>query len=129
MNKFKPKLLVFSKVLSKEHRLKRKKDFERVLKKGKLLVKDFLILKTTKNNLKTTRIGLVVSQKVSKKAVLRNKVKRKIRAGVGANIKKIKLGYDLIFFAKKSIEKKSFSEIKKVVENLIVQAKLFKEND
>lgn len=116
-------------MLPKEHRLKRKKDFERVLKKGKLLVKDFLILKTVKNNLKTTRVGLVVSQKVSKKAVLRNKVKRKIREAVRDNLKKIKLGYDLIFFAKKAIERKSLSEIKKEVEDLIAQAKLFKENE
>lgn len=116
-------------MLPKEYRLKRKKDFEKVLRKGKLLAKNFLILKTVKNNLKTSRIGVVVSRKVSKKAVLRNKAKRKIREAVRTNIKKIKPGYDLIFFTKKGIEKKSFSEIKKEIEKLIVRAKLFKEND
>lgn len=116
-------------MLVKEHRLKRKKDFERVFKKGKLLAKDFLILRVVKNNLGTTRVGLVVSQKVSKKAVLRNKVKRKIREAVRNNMKKINLGYDLIFFTKKGIEKKSFPEIKKMVEDLFVRAKLFKENE
>ena len=116
-------------MLAKEHRLKKKKDFERVFKKGKLLAKDFLILRVAKNNLKITRVGLVVSQKVSKKAVLRNKVKRKIREAVRNNIKKINLGYDLIFFTKKGIERKSFLEIKKTVESLFAQAKLFKENE
>lgn len=116
-------------MLPKEYRLKRKKDFEKVLRRGKLLAKNFLILKTVKNNLKTIRIGVVVSRKVSKKAVLRNKAKRKIREAIRANIKKIKPGYDLIFFTKKGIEKKSFSEIKEEVEKLIVRAKLFKEND
>ena len=116
-------------MLPKEHRLKKKKDFERVLRRGKLLAKNFLTLKTVKNNLKTIRIGVVVSRKVSKKAVLRNKTKRKLREAARANIKKIKPGYDLIFFTKKGIEKKSFSEIKKEVEKLIAQAKLFKENE
>ncbi len=116
-------------MLPKEYRLKRKKDFEKVLRKGKLLAKNFLTLKTVKNNLKTIRIGVVVSRKVSKKAVLRNKTKRRLREAARANIKKIKPGYDLIFFTKKGIEKESFSEIKKEVEKLIAQAKLFKENE
>lgn len=100
-----------------------------MLKKGKSRIKDFLVLKTVKNNLKLTRVGLVVSQKVSKKAVQRNKVKRKLREAVRNNIKKIKLGYDLIFFTKKGVEKKSFSEIKKEVEDLLARAKLLKENE
>ena len=116
-------------MLPKEHRLKKEKDFERVLKKGKSKKGDFLILRVVKNNLKTIRIGVVVSRKVSKKAVLRNKTKRKLREAARANIKKIKPGYDLVFFTKKGIEKKSFSEIKKEVEKLIARAKLFKEND
>ncbi len=116
-------------MLLKKHRLRKKKDFERVSEKGKLLTKDFLVLKTVKNNLKLARVGLVVSRKVSKKAVQRNKVKRKLREAVRNNIRKIKVGYDLIFFTKKGIEKKSFSEIKKMVEDLLVRAKLFKENE
>lgn len=116
-------------MLPKEYRLKKKKDFEKVLKGRNLLAKNFLILKTVKNDLKTVRIGVVVSRKVSKKAVIRNKTKRRLREAAGANIKKIKPGYDLIFFTKKGIEKESFSEIKKDVEKLITRAKLFKEND
>ena len=116
-------------MLPKKHRLRKRKDFERVAEKGKLLTKDFLVLKAAKNNLKLTRVGSVVSRKISRKAVLRNKVKRKLREAVRGNIRKIKLGYDLIFFTKKGIERKSFSEIKKMVEDLLVRAKLFKEND
>ena len=116
-------------MLPKEYRLKRKKDFEGVFKKGKSRTGDFLILRVVKNNLKVSRIGVVVSRKVSKKAVLRNKTKRKLREAARADIKKMKPGYDLIFFTKKGIEKKSFSEIKKEVEKLIARAKLFKENE
>ena len=66
-------------MLPKKNRLKNKKDFERVFKQGKGFKEDFLFFKITKNNLKENRFGFIVSLKVSKKAVLRNKVKRRLR--------------------------------------------------
>lgn len=113
-------------MLAKIYRLKRKKYFEQVLKKGKSQGEEFLILKTLKNNLKTNRVGFVVGQKVSKKAVVRNKIKRRMREAVRANLGKLEPGYDLIFLAKKGIEEKSFFEIKKTVEELLRKTKMFK---
>ncbi len=112
-------------MLAKKYRLKKKKDFEKVIKKGKFFEENFLVLKKMKNNLSWTRIGFVVSQKVSKKAVIRNKIKRRIREVIKVNLNKIKSGYDIIFFTKKGIEEKSFSEIKNSVETLLKEARLF----
>ncbi len=75
-------------MLGKENRLRRKKDFEEIFKKGRSFKESFLVLKILKNNLKVSRFGFVVSQKVSKKAVVRNKIKRRLREIVGLNIKK-----------------------------------------
>ena len=47
---------------------KKKKDFEKAFKNGKFFKENFLILKTTENNIKEDRFGFIVSQKVSKKA-------------------------------------------------------------
>jgi ribonuclease P protein component len=113
-------------MLPKNYRLKKKKDFERVFKRGKGLGENFLILKFVNNNLGVLRIGFVVGQKVSKKATLRNKVKRRLREVVRANLAKLKSGYDLVFLTKKGIEEKSFREIKEMVEELFRKAKLFK---
>ena len=113
-------------MLSKQYRLKKKKDFDEVIKKGKFFKENFLVLKKAKNNLRWTRVGFVVSQKVAKKAVIRNKIKRRLRETVGTNLSRIRPGYDIIFFSKKGIEEKEFLEIKKSIEKLLKKAKLLK---
>jgi len=113
-------------MLAKENRLRKKKEFEKVAKEGRGVREEFLVLKYLKNNLNLVRAGFVVSQKISKKAVVRNKVKRRLREIVRRNLEKLKPGYDLIFFTKKGIEEKDFWQIKEVVENLFKKAKLFK---
>jgi ribonuclease P protein component len=113
-------------MLPKKHRLKKKKDFEKVIKKGKGARGDFLNLKFLTNNLKVVRVGFVVGQKISKKATVRNRVKRRLREVMRINLKKIKPGYDLIFFTRKGIEEKNFWEIKEIVEQLLKKAKLLK---
>ena len=111
-------------MLSKKYCLKRKKDFERVIKKGKKIEKNFLVLKFFRNSLDVTRTGFVVSQKVSKKAILRNKIKRRLREIIKINLPNLEPGYDLIFFTKKGIIEKNFLEIKDTAEQILKKAKL-----
>lgn len=111
-------------MLAKKYCLKRKKDFQEATQKGKKIEGDFLVLKFLRNSLDVTRIGFVVSQKVSKKASSRNKIKRRLRETIKINLPNLKPGYDLIFFTKKGIIEKDFWEIKKVVEQILKEAKL-----
>jgi len=113
-------------MLSEKNRLKKEKDFQKVIQKGKKAGEDFLILRSLRNKLKRTRIGFVVSRKIAKKAVLRNKIKRRLREAVRPNLAKVKSGYDLIFFTKKGIEGKDFWQIKEAVSKLLQRAKLLK---
>lgn len=106
-------------MLKKENRLKKKKNFEKIFKKGKSFKSDFLIVKINENNLNRPRFGFVVSKKVSNKSVVRNKIKRRLREIVRERIKRIKnRGIDGIFIALPDIKKQNFKEIEKVVENL-----------
>ena len=111
-------------MLAKKHCLKRKKDFQKVSQRGKKIEIDFLVLKFLRNSLDVTRIGFVVSQKVSKKAFLRNKIKRRLREIIKMDLSNLEPGYDLIFFTKKGIIEKDFLEIKNVVEQILGKAKL-----
>jgi len=111
-------------VLPKTYRLTKKKDFDQLIKKGKSIGQDFLVLKFLKTNLKDTRIGFIVSRKVSNKAVVRNRIKRKLREAVRAFLFELKPGYDLVFFAKKEIKDNNFLEIKKAIEGLFQKARL-----
>jgi len=114
-------------MLPEIHRLKRKKDFERVFKEGKGGFKeDFLILKIIKNDLKVSRFGFVVSKNFSKKATLRNKIKRRLRELVKTKLTKIKKGIDGVMIAQPGLEAKDFWEIEEIINKLFQKAKLIK---
>lgn len=114
-------------MLPKENRLKKQKDFDSVLRSREIFFGKFLILKRIENNLKESRVAFIVSKKVSSKAIVRNKIKRRLREIVRGDLKKIKNGYDIVFFTKKGVEKMEYSEVKKEVEQLFKKSNLYNE--
>ena len=110
-------------MLSKINRLKKKQEIEKVFGEGKRFKEDFLILKITRNTLSQTRFGFIVPQKVSKKATLRNKIKRRLREIVGKKGGKFKKGLDVLLIACPGLETKDFWEIDETLNNLFKKAK------
>lgn len=102
-------------MLAKINRIKKNKDFAAIFKNAKSVKTSIFILKIRKNDLGLNRFGFVVSQKVSKKAVLRNKVRRRLSEAVKSRSGDIKKGYDVVFIALSGIEKKNYKEIKEAV--------------
>ncbi len=111
-------------MLPKKNRLKKKKDFDKVLKEGKSFKEKALVLKVRKNNIKINRFGFVVSKKVSKKAVKRNQIKRRLREIVRKKTKDYKKSFDLVFIALPGLELMKFPEIKEVTQNLLKKSKI-----
>lgn len=111
-------------MLANANRLKKKKDFDQVFKKSKGFKEDFLFLKLVRNNLKTTRFGFVVSQKVSKKAFLRNKIKRRLRELVKKNLNEIKKGFDVVIIVGRGLKDKDFDETERIINKLFKKAEL-----
>ena len=62
--------------LPTKNRLKNKKDFDAVFKKGKALNGSFLFMKALPSSRGYPRFGFIVASKFAPKAVLRNKVRR-----------------------------------------------------
>jgi ribonuclease P protein component len=110
-------------MLPKINRIKKKKDFEEIFKKGASFKNSLLILKVVKNNFNESRFGFIVSQKVSKKAVVRNKIRRRLSEIIKAEFNNIKSGLDLVFISLNGIEKREFFEIKESVASLLTKAK------
>ena len=110
----------------KKYRLK-EKEFEEALKKGKGFREDFLVLKTRKNDLSKIRVGLLVSKKISKKAVQRNKVRRRLKELVKLKLEKLKEGQDIIFIALPGLEKKNFQQMENTVDKIFLKAKIMKD--
>jgi len=106
------------------NRLKKKKDFERVFKQGRGLKEAFLSLKSTKNGLSSTRFGFVVGQKVSHKAVVRNKVKRRLRELTKSELKNVKKGFDVVVVAGKGAEAADLQKTAEVFNYLLKVGRL-----
>ena len=111
-------------MLPKLNRIRKKKDFEAIFKKGKGFKNRFLALKIVKNNLPESRFGFVISKKVSKKAVIRNKIRRRISEAIRLDLEKIKKGSDVVLVAYPGIEKNTFSETTELVKNILKKAGL-----
>ena len=96
-----------SKMLSKRLRLPAK-DIPLVVKNGKRQNRKYFSLSFLPFS--SLQVAFVVSNKINKKAVVRNKIKRRLKCAVQKN--KETLGNNkIIFFAKKEIEKADFSVI------------------
>jgi len=112
-------------MLPKINRVKKKTDFDAIFKGAQKSPRssktNFLIIKTAKNGLEMPRVGIVVSKKISKKAVVRNKVRRRLSVTIKGQFENIKKGTDNIFIALPGIEKKDFSEIKEIVKKCLDQ--------
>lgn len=86
-------------MLAKSLRLRATKDMGRVLGGGKKIVRDCVVLRAIPNALSTSRAGVVVSKKVSLKAVERNRIRRLIREAVRRELPAFPAGWDLAFIA------------------------------
>lgn len=106
-------------MLSLKHRLKKRTDIERVFKKGKVFKSSFFILRTIKSENNFCRFAFIVPKKVSSKANVRNKIKRRIREVVKEKMEKEFSPSDNVIIALPGSEKENFPEIKNSVEKLL----------
>lgn len=107
---------------NKTNKISKKKDFDNIFKKGKSAKGVFLILRFIKNDLETNRFAFIVSKKVSLKAVIRNKIRRRLSESI-KEFKKISgKGIDAVFVALPKIKDKSFLEIKEEINILLSKA-------
>lgn len=105
--------------MKKQNFLTKKKDFELVFKRGRGYRKDFLYLKVRNNDLGFSRFGIIVSKKISNKAVERNQIKRRLREAINSREQKIEKGMDIVVVALSDIKNKKFNEIDKCVEQVL----------
>ncbi|MGI6347631.1 MAG: ribonuclease P protein component [Patescibacteria group bacterium] len=99
-------------MLKKEYRLRKKKDIDLVFKEGsKSFYNDFLGIKSLKNNKEYSRLVVIISAKVSKKSVNRNKMKRRVKYFFINNKKEIASGFDFVITVKKDFSQEKYSKI------------------
>ena len=113
-------------MLNKINRLTKKKEFESVYKKGRSSFDKIIGVKTISNNLNLNRFGIIVSIKISKQAVIRNKVKRRLREAVRLEINDLKPGNDIIIITLPSIKESEFTDISNSLKKHFYRLYLYK---
>lgn len=112
-------------MLSCEARLKKKKDFDLVYKKGKsYYLKDLKLCFIIKDS-DSQRCGFSISKKVSKKAVERNKLKRRLSHIFKIESENIIKNVDCVFVARIGLLELSFSELKNIVQQILAKSDLY----
>jgi len=113
-------------MLTKQLRLVKEKDFKKIFKLGRSSYTKIFRLKILANELGTNRYGIVISTKVSKKAVERNKLKRQLRAVFKTLDKKLIPGFDLVIVVSPIALNQEYKFIQSELERIFLVLKLFK---
>jgi ribonuclease P protein component len=114
-------------MLSKTHRLSKNGSFNYVYRNGTPVYGKDLTLLFVPSSSDSVRVGFSVNNKIGK-AVVRNKLKRRLRAIVGKYIPLMR-GSQCVFVAKKGLTELSFDELADLVAKLILKAGLINETE
>ncbi|WP_409227358.1 ribonuclease P protein component [Gudongella sp. SC589] len=103
--------------MEKKNRLRKNMEFKKVYKARKNFWNRNLILYIRRNGTKETRIGVSITRKVGN-AVVRNKLKRRIKELNSRYIENLKSGYDIVIIPKKNAVDLSFKDLESALKHI-----------
>ncbi|MFC1663124.1 ribonuclease P protein component [Patescibacteria group bacterium] len=107
-------------------RLKKQTDFTQIRKRGRTATSRLITLRWAQLDKNNTAVAIVASQKISKKAVIRNRAKRRLRSIINKFFKKIKTGNSIIIIARPPIIEAKHKELLQDMHLILQKAKLLK---
>jgi ribonuclease P protein component len=109
--------------MERKYRLKLNADFQRVRQKGKSWANRLIVLCALPNDLQHSRFGFAASKRIGK-AVVRNRVRRRMREAVRLRRALIAEGWDVVLIARPAIRRATYAEIAWAIEDLLRRANL-----
>ena len=97
--------------------------FQRVRRQGRSYSSHLAVLCVEENQLSHSRFGFSVSRRIGN-AVVRNRVKRRMRESVRLRMGQLQTGWDCVLIARYPIRKASYGQIDAAVGRLFRRAKL-----
>jgi ribonuclease P protein component len=107
--------------MRRELRLRRRKDFDNVFRKGRAWNNELLVLRSLPNDLPHNRYGFITSKKLGK-AVVRNRTKRRLREAV--RVLPLATSWDVVVSAKTKAADADFQQLRSAVIELVTKAGL-----
>ena len=114
-------------MLAKQNRISNSADYNTIYKSGKKIPGRYIIIYLLKNDLGYNRYGIVTSKKIGK-AVVRNKVKRQLRAIIKNHIPKLKTSFDIVLIGWHKIGGTPFDLLEKDFTIVMRKSGLWNEN-
>jgi ribonuclease P protein component len=118
--------------LPKANRLRHRKEFKAIYQKGERCSGKYLVLRFLQevslsegdNPLPPPQIGISISQKVSKKAVVRNRIKRQIRAIVRALLPQLPQGLKIVVIVKSHAQACNYEDFLRELRQLLIKSEV-----
>ena len=110
--------------VKRQERLRHRKDFDAVYRRGRSWNNELLVLRTLTNDLTHNRYGFVTSKRVGK-AVVRNRVRRLVSESLRAL--QLRRGWDIVVSAKATTAAAGLHDINRAVVDLLVKADLLED--
>ena len=111
--------------MKREFRLTSSTDFERVRQTGKSFSHPLLVLIAAENQLDRVRVGVTAGKRVGN-AVMRNRAKRLMRAGIDQCLQDLAPGWDLVLVARRSLPAAGYWKTSAALAQLLVKAGLLR---
>jgi len=108
--------------------LKSSSVFQRLYSKGKSSASHLLVIYCRKTKRNTSRVGITVSKKLGK-AVVRNKIRRRIREIYRTNEDKFLPGFDIVVVARKDSPAATYRDLEKQFLHLAEKLGMMKPGD
>ena len=110
--------------MRRQLRLRRRKEFDAVFRQGRMWANELVVLRSYPNQLEHNRYGFVTSKRLGK-AVVRNRVRRRLREGVRSL--PLRPGWDVVISAKAAAAEADFHELREAVADLLARARILSE--
>ena len=107
-----------------KRKLSKTSEFKKVFSEGRRIEGKNLIIFILKNDYDFNRLGIIVKKEIGK-AVVRNKIKRRLKETGRLLNKKLLPGCDIIVLAKNNIREAKYFEICYDLEGILYKGKLF----
>jgi len=98
-------------MFSRDYRLTKKDDFDLLFKTGAYASFPYCTIRWRKNALEHSRFGFIVANTISKKATVRNTIKRRLRECVRKNSTLFPPLTDMVFIAKRKLLDTTYKDI------------------
>lgn len=106
-------------MLKRSFRLRARADIKHLRQQGKIAHSAFFSCKSARNSLAHTRAMVVVSTKISKKATVRNRIRRRVNGVLQAQWASLPTGVDIMIIVRVDISRSPLSEIEKQLLNCL----------